>query len=68
MQSFTAEEFEQMIDNGEAFDPVNAKPVEKKFEELDLGGMGIKLARQFSRDMNYKREMERNILALTIDI
>ncbi len=70
--SFVIEEKEdrlviKLVDNGKAFDPVSAKPVEKKFEELDLGGMGIKLAKQFSTDMNYKREMNRNILALTIE-
>ena len=69
--SFVLEEKEdrlviKLIDNGKPFDPVSAKPVQKKFEELDLGGMGIMLAKQFSRDMNYKREMNRNILSLTI--
>ncbi len=70
--SFVLEEKEdrlgiKLVDNGKSFDPVNARPMEKKFEELDLGGMGIMLAKEFSRDMNYKREMNRNILSLTIE-
>ena len=37
---------------------------EKSFEELDTGGMGIKLARMNSDDMVYARRQNRNVLTL----
>ena len=35
--------------------PEEARPVEKTFEELAFGGMGIRIARTDSRDMTYSR-------------
>lgn len=51
-------------DNGVPFDPVAAEIKVKKFEELDTGGMGIKLARMNSDDMVYARRQNRNVLTL----
>lgn len=51
-------------DNGVPFDPVMAKVQDKEFEELDNGGMGIMLARMYSREMNYNRIDDRNYLVL----
>ena len=50
------------------FDPVSAKVQSKEFEDLDTGGMGIMLARMYSRDMNYNRIGDRNYLVLKFDI
>ena len=55
-------------DNGVPFDPVNAYIREKSFEELDTGGMGIKLAKMNSSDMVYTRVNNRNNLTLKFDI
>ena len=55
-------------DNGVPFDPVSAYIREKSFEELDTGGMGIKLARTYSKEMIYTRDNNRNILTLKFDI
>ncbi len=54
-------------DNGDYFDPATAKLREKSFEELDTGGMGIKLARQYSRNMSYNRIGEWNHLRIEFD-
>ena len=52
------------FDNGVPFDPVKAVIPKKEFEELDKGGMGIKLARLFSSEMIYNRRNNQNILQL----
>ena len=55
-------------DNGAAFDPVSADVREKDFEELDTGGMGIKLAKMYSNDMIYARTNGRNVLTMKFNI
>ncbi|MCR5403610.1 MAG: SpoIIE family protein phosphatase [Butyrivibrio sp.] len=55
-------------DNGVPFDSVSAKIQSKEFEELDTGGMGIMLARMYSRDMNYNRIGDRNYLEMKFNI
>ncbi len=55
-------------DNGAAFDPVSADVREKDFEELDTGGMGIKLAKMNSNDMIYARTNGRNVLTMKFNI
>lgn len=57
-----------LTDNGIPFDPVNAAVQEKDFEDLDTGGMGIMLAKLYSREMIYRRDKERNILTLKFDV
>ncbi len=41
-------------DDGTAFDIVSASPVEKEFEDLDTGGMGINLIKTFADDLKYE--------------
>ncbi len=55
-------------DNGIPFDPVTAEICEKDFEELDSGGMGIKLARMNSKQMIYKRDGNRNVLTIIFEV
>ena len=55
-------------DNGAAFNPVEARPAEKPFEELAFGGMGIIIARENSRDMVYSRIDGRNVLLMEFDV
>ena len=54
-------------DDGKPFDPTNYD-IEKPFEELDTGGMGIMLARLNTREMIYLRENDRNNLTLRFDV
>ena len=54
-------------DNGAAFNPVEARPEEKPFEELAFGGMGILIAREKTRDMVYSRIDGRNVLLMEFD-
>lgn len=51
-------------DNGVPFDPSTSDIPDKPVDELDTGGMGIKLARMYSREMEYQRENDRNHLTL----
>ncbi len=55
-------------DNGIPFDPVTAEIREKDFEELDSGGMGIKLARMNSKQMIYKLDGNRNVLTIIFEV
>lgn len=55
-------------DNGIEFDPVTADQVDRVFEDLEFGGMGINIARTISRDMVYSRSDGKNILTMTFDI
>ena len=55
-------------DNGIPFDPTAAIPVEKEFERLDGGGMGLNLIRQCTSSMHYERRENRNILTLNFSL
>ena len=51
-------------DDGAPFDPLMADPVEKEFEDLDSGGMGIALAKEVADGLSYQRSAGRNTLTL----
>ena len=51
-------------DDGASFDPLEAEPIEKDFEELDSGGMGISLVKQLVDTLDYNRTDNRNVLTL----
>ena len=55
-------------DDGEPFDPLMAKPIDKEFEELDSGGMGIKLVKDIASNLSYQRSSGRNVLTLEFDL
>jgi anti-sigma regulatory factor (Ser/Thr protein kinase) len=55
------------FDNGIPFDPT-AVGDEKEFEELDNGGMGLKLIRQNASGMRYERRRNRNELILNFNL
>ena len=55
-------------DNGTPFDPAETEIRDRKFEDLDSGGMGIKLARMNSNEMVYIRLKNRNVITLKFDI
>ena len=52
------------IDDGASFDPLGAEPIEKDFEELDSGGMGVALVKQLADTLDYNRTDNRNVLTL----
>lgn len=54
----------KFADDGDSFNPLEAEPIEKDFEELDSGGMGISLVRQLADTLDYKRTDNRNVLTL----
>ena len=56
------------FDDGIPFDPVTCNLRDKSFEELDSGGMGIKLARMNTKEMVYNRTEGINQLVLRFDI
>ena len=56
------------MDDGTAFDPVEARPEKKAFRELAFGGMGIIIARTNSRDMTYNRIDGSNVLLMEFDV
>ena len=58
----------EFIDDGIEFNPVKALIKEKDFLELDTGGMGIKLARLYSKEMLYSYKDGENSIILKFDI
>ncbi|ANE22538.1 hypothetical protein AAY81_04700 [Denitrobacterium detoxificans] len=63
-----APDFVRMVfaDNGKPFDPTATEDVEREFEDLDTGGMGIGLVRQLASKLEYQRADERNILTVVV--
>jgi len=55
-------------DDGAPFDPLMTQPIEKDFEELDSGGMGISLVKNIADELSYRRSGGRNILTLTFSL
>lgn len=58
----------ELTDNGIAFNPLTDAPeaeVTGSVEDRHVGGLGIHLMRTMMDDISYKREMGKNILAMT---
>ena len=55
-------------DDGVPFDPLMADPVEKEFEELDDGGMGIALVKNIASGLSYQRSAGHNVLTLEFEL
>ena len=55
-------------DNGIAFDPTAAAADEKEFEDLDSGGMGLRLIRQTASSVRYERKDGKNLLELVFPV
>ncbi len=58
----------ELIDDGIEFNPVKALIKDKDFLELDTGGMGIKLARLYSKEMLYNYRDGKNSLTLRFEM
>lgn len=55
-------------DDGVPFDPLMADPLEKEFEELDSGGMGIAIVKEIADEVSYQRNAGCNVLTLEFDL
>ena len=56
----------RIADDGTPFDPVSAKPIERAFEDLDKGGMGIKLIKKICESVDYAYVDGKNVLTLRL--
>src|SRR5512141_670257 len=59
-----------LVDPAHAFDPLSLPPprVAKTIEELQVGGQGIRLVREFSDACRYERRDNTNRLELAFDL
>jgi anti-sigma regulatory factor (Ser/Thr protein kinase) len=59
-----------LIDNGVAFNPVEAVSPERSggIEEREIGGLGLKLIRSYVKRLDYRRDGAFNHLHLEMDI
>ena len=55
-------------DDGTPFNPIAFPSVEREFELLDKGGMGLNIIRQNASGMKYERKDDRNVFTLSFDI
>ncbi len=55
-------------DDGIPFDPTKRLFADRDFEDLDMGGIGIMIARNSSREMVYSRIDGKNILKLVFEV
>ena len=53
----------KFIDTGSGFNPINYN---YDTEKRDIGGMGIKIVKNLSKEMTYKRKNDKNILTIYI--
>lgn len=53
-----------LADDGKPFDPVSAKPIVRRLEDLDKGGMGIKLIKKVCENVEYAYADGMNVLTL----
>ncbi len=60
----------QVIDDGPPFDPTARAPaiLPSTLAQAEPGGLGIHLMRQYTSDMEYRRERNHNILSLTLPL
>ncbi len=58
----------KFVDSGEGFNPLKNDPpdTEAGLEDRPIGGLGIHLVRQMTRDIQYKRQGNENILTVKI--
>ncbi len=56
-----------LIDDGQPFNPAEPRelPVARSIEEMPVGGLGVYLIQSFASEVHYRRDADRNVLALT---
>ena len=59
-----------IIDDGKPYDPLTTPEpdLDVDIEHRKIGGLGVMLVKQLMDDVTYRRESNRNILKLTVDI
>ena len=59
-----------LVDDGEAFNPVEAPVIElgETIEDRRIGGLGLKFVRTYMDRLDYRRDGELNRLHLVMDI
>ena len=55
-----------LIDDGDPFDLTTAEAPDPEFEELEFGGMGMRLVRQLASDVSYRYEDGLNVLVIEV--
>ncbi len=57
-------------DDGAAFDPTTQEPpaLAASLDEARIGGHGLRLMRHYLRQLRYRREGERNVLLLEVEV
>ena len=56
----------RLIDDGIPYDPVTAEPIERDFDDLDQGGMGIAFIKQTCSELSYERDGDKNVLTMVV--
>ena len=59
-----------IVDNGRPYDPLTTPEpdLDVDIEHRKIGGLGVMLVKQLMDDVTYRRENDRNILELTVNI
>lgn len=55
-----------LVDDGDAFDLTTAEAPDPDFEDLEFGGMGMRLVRDLASDVSYRYEDGLNILLIAV--
>lgn len=55
-----------LIDDGDPFDLTTAEAPDPEFEDLEFGGMGMRLVRQLASDVSYRYEDGLNVLTIEV--
>ena len=55
-----------LIDDGDPFDLTTAEAPDPEFEDLEFGGMGMRLVRQLASDVSYRYEDGLNVLVIEV--
>lgn len=60
----------QFIDDGRHFDPLSVPPPRMKESIMDssVGGLGLHLVKQIVESMQYRRDHDRNVLRMSLNV
>ena len=55
-----------LIDDGDPFDLTTAEAPDPEFEDLEFGGMGMRLVRQLASEVSYRYDDGLNVLTVEV--
>ena len=55
-----------LIDDGDPFDLTTAEAPDPEFEDLEFGGMGMRLVRDLASDVSYRYDEGLNVLTVQV--